>query len=380
MKNIKFILTCICLLTIGVRAQSQFTVKGNITTKQGPAMAYLNYSSLGKKVLDSVKVENGQFTFNGKVNNPVEAYLILKPLVNGTYKTQNESELTFYLENSVIMVSAKDSLWKATVKGSKSNDENQLLRAMQRPYRRIADSVMRVYNSWSAEQKKDLALGKALGIPMRAAQVGYDSVNRVFISSHLNSFISLVVFKELELAYDFDPDTAANRFAKFTPGLRESVPGKRVAAIIEKGKKTNVGVTATDFTQNDPTGKPVKLSDFKGQYVLVDFWASWCKPCRAENPNLLKAYNKYKTKNFTILGVSIDEEDSKKAWLHAIEQDGMPWTQTSELKGANSQAALAYGVEAIPANFLISPEGKILAKNLRGDELEKKLAELLGSK
>lgn len=150
--------------------------------------------------------------------------------------------------------------------------------------------------------------------------------------------------------------------------------------MIEVGKKTNVGVTATDFTQNDPTGKPVKLSDFRGQYVLVDFWASWCKPCRAENPNLLKAYNKYKSKNFTILGVSIDDSDMKKAWLNAVQQDGLPWTQTSELKGANSEAALAYGVTAIPANFLISPEGKILAKNLRGAELEKKLAELLGSK
>lgn len=342
-------------------------------------MAYLSYSNQGKKVLDSVSVKNGQFVFKGKVNNPLGAYIYLKPIVNGIFQKPNDG-IEFYLENSNITITTKNSLTNASVTGSKTNDERKQLQAMQKPFKNTADSVMKVYNSWSESQKKDSVLRRSLRAPMLASQTGYDSVSRVFISENPNSVVSLVTFINLELAQDFNPDTAQARFARFTPGLRESAPGKKVQAMIEVGKKTNVGVTAMDFTQNDPNGKPVKLSDFRGQYVLVDFWASWCKPCRAENPNLLKAYNKYKSKNFTILGVSIDDSDMKNAWLNAVQQDGLPWTQTSELKGPNSQAALAYGVTAIPANFLISPEGKIVAKNLRGAELEKKLAELLGSK
>ncbi|WP_426328735.1 redoxin domain-containing protein [Pedobacter sp. R-06] len=379
MRKINFIIAFICLLTIGAKAQGQFTILGKMTEKTGQAMAYLSYSNQGKKVLDSVVVQNGQFVFKGTVNNPLRAYIYLKPVVNGIYQKPNDG-IEFYLENSKITITTKSLLGNASVAGSKTNDEQRQLLAMQKPFRKIADSVMKVYNSWNEVQKKDSVLRRSLRAPMLASQAGYDSVSRIFISRNPNSVVSLVTFISLELRQDFNPDTAQAKFAKFTSSLRESAPGKKVQAMIEVGKKTNVGVTATDFTQNDPTGKPVKLSDFRGQYVLVDFWASWCKPCRAENPNLLKAYNKYKSKNFTILGVSIDDSDMKKAWLNAVQQDGLPWTQTSELKGANSEAALAYGVTAIPANFLISPEGKILAKNLRGAELEKKLAELLGSK
>ena len=122
-------------------------------------------------------------------------------------------------------------------------------------------------------------------------------------------------------------------------------------------------------------GKTVTLSSYKGKYVLVDFWASWCGPCRGENPNVLAAYNKFKSKNFTILGVSLDE--NKDAWKKAVDKDGLPWTHVSDLKGWKSDAAAIYSVHSIPANFLIDPTGKIIAKSLRGAELDSKLAELL---
>jgi peroxiredoxin len=140
-----------------------------------------------------------------------------------------------------------------------------------------------------------------------------------------------------------------------------------------------IGAIAPDFTQNDVNGTPVSLSSFKGKYVLIDFWASWCGPCRAENPTVVKAYNKFKSKNFTIIGVSLDKPEGKADWLAAIKNDGLNWTQVSDLKFWSNEVALQYAVQSIPHNFLLDPTGKIIAKDLRGNDLDKKLTEIFGS-
>jgi peroxiredoxin len=150
---------------------------------------------------------------------------------------------------------------------------------------------------------------------------------------------------------------------------------KSILYKLDLAKRTSIGVMAADFEAKTPEQIPIKLSSFKGQYVLIDFWASWCGPCRQENPNVLRAYETFKDKNFTVLGVSIDEKED--AWVKAVKQDGLVWVQ---LLDRTAEIAKMYGINAIPKNFLVDPSGKIIAKNLRGSELMSTLQEVLGKK
>lgn len=162
--------------------------------------------------------------------------------------------------------------------------------------------------------------------------------------------------------------------------LRSSFLAQTIYANINEQRrrlKIAPGTMAIDFEQPDKDGKLVRLSDYRGKYVFVDFWASWCVPCRAENPHVVEAYNDFHKKGLEVLSVSVD--DKREAWLKAVEQDGLPWTQVSDLKGWNNSASQSYLIKAIPANFLIDPSGKIIASGLRGEHLHKELERVFGN-
>lgn len=267
-------------------------------------------------------------------------------------------------------MTAKDSIKNATIEGSQAELESKQLEASTRPLTNIIIKM----NDEFAGKPKDAAWQKAsdsvAGIIAKIRDLQID-----FVRSHANSYMGLYVYYHNLLSRKFNPLEMEPIFQQFATGLRDSELGKLSLEKIEATKRSQAGVKVTDFTQMDLSGKPFALSSLRGKYVLVDFWASWCAPCRAENPNLVKAYTALKDKNFEIVGVSLDQ--NKDAWANAVKNDGLPWIHVCDLKGWKNEAAAIYGVSAVPQNFLIDPNGVIIARDLRGAGLTEKLLTLI---
>lgn len=355
-------------------AGENFTLDGKVNGMSNGTMMLAYADPSGENImLDSAVIDNGIFHFKGAVTLPVPATLYIK----GTNNRYAEHNKNFYLENGAITVLVyKDSINVSKVFGSHSNDDRDSITALMAPYyetrqalnkvqqfatkQNLPDALKRVeaiYNELPNAQRK-LIVDYSLGHPNSYAITSMLSMN------FTNNQSELSLLKKV--------------YNHFSDPVKKSVGGKDIAGLITRMARVQNGNKAPEFSMPDENGNIISLSSFKGKYILLDFWASWCVPCRAESPNLVKAYEKYKDKNFTILSISLDDQKDKQKWIDAFKKDGMTWTQLSDLKGyAEKGVRELYSVQGIPDNFLIDPQGKIIVRGLRGEDVSKTLNEII---
>lgn len=360
-------------------AQQNYTLQGTVGKLNKPAKAYLRLNYDGKERIDSVEMKNGTFEFKGSIPSPMEAHLriIHDNAPFDPAKPPKQDIFGFLIEGTTIKFVSADSIKNAKISGSPLNAENDKVTALLKPIYDQYEVLNTEYKSKSLADQQDPIFIKSLEDRAQLIQQATIDAKMDYVAKNPKSYMALMAFNST-LPPDFNAIKAEEVFLKLDPSLQNSILGQDLAKRIALVKKTSEGVEAQDFTQPDTDGKPVKLSDYRGKYVLIDFWASWCAPCRRENPNLVKSYAKYQKDGFEILGVSMDKAADKAKWLKAIQDDGLTWKQVGDLKGWENEAGVMYDVTAIPMNFLVDPNGKIIAKELRGSKLDEKLAEIFG--
>lgn len=308
-----------------------FRITGIATGFPDSTLLYLDDITDGTfRHLDSTYIIDEQFVLNGKLKT--------SPLQVSIRTVDYSDRCYFWLENTrVVFESRKGEFGKAVIRGSKTHDEQQRLN--------------RVLDAATDRQQQELA----------------------YIKDHPQSILSACMLKVYSSSWD--PDTVRDLYESFSQKNKNTFYGRAIAEYLSLNKNIQVGDPYVDFVQSDPSGKERRLSEFAGKVVLLEFWGSWCGPCRKQNPELVKIYERYRKKGFEIMGVAA--ETNKEFWLDAIAADGLSWTNVSDLRGDRNKAALIYGVSRYPSNFLIDTTGTVIARDIWGEPLLATLERLL---
>jgi len=336
------------------------TIEGDYSGK-----AFLYKRESGEWIaLDSVQVENNAFRFEGNIDLP-EVYYI-------SIEGQNRFASFFAEQSEITFAASTADFGKPVITGSVAQAEYDAYNAEVAVYE---DQLGEIWGRIKAARDEE---NTEVVAQEEAAYDEVDAQMKDFILDNAMEKNASVVaaYTVLRNAYYYDETDLEPVVNNFDPSIDSSIYVVKLAERVSILKSVAVGQPAVDFSMEDPEGNPVQLSSLYGKYLLVDFWASWCGPCRMENPNVVAAYKDFSEKGFDILGVSFDK--SKDKWLEAVEADELTWHHVSDLKGWGNEAGKLYAVNSIPANILLDPEGTIIAKNLRGEDLRAKLAEVLG--
>lgn len=366
MKKVIYLLISAVLFSCS--SKPHYTVKGKIERSDSITF-YLQKRENGKTVsIDSAVSRKGSFTMKGGVID----YPQMIQLVAGNTRKRT----SFYLENSEITITGNlDSLYKAKISGSKTQDEYQAFIDSNKP---LSDTYSKAAMKYqAASQSGDAANQAIIEKQLDSIQTEMINLQKNFVKNNPKSYVTPSFL--VSLSYEMEADEIESYVNSLDTSIAALPLIKGLKERVALMKTVSVGQKAPDFTLSDVNGNPVSLSSKLGSKVLlIDFWAAWCNPCRQENPNVVKVYNEFHKKGFDILGVSLDQK--KEAWLKAIADDKLTWTHVSDLQYWNNAAAKLYAVNAIPANFLLDETGKIIAKNLRGQDLYNKINEMLGAK
>ncbi|MGY3795421.1 TlpA disulfide reductase family protein [uncultured Aquimarina sp.] len=339
-----------------------YQIVGNLKNIPDSTWIYINKDN---KIVDSTQIIGEKFEFTGSVDEPSSFFMMVG-------KTRKPELFVAWVENQRMTIEGeKGNIRNVKISGSNTHKEYDILKQRTDSLEATFENVISQFQNPDFEKMKpedrNILIKKQNDILKSIDQAGQN-----FVKEYPDSYVS--ISKLNDNGPNWGKEVIKTLYKPLTKRIKESKYGQSVKHFISLPEVPKIGEKFIDFELVDINEKSIKISDVKSKYALIEFWASWCYPCRKENPNLIKTYNTYKDKGFEIIGVSIDND--KKNWIDAIKKDSLPWKQGVDLKGFKSDIALTYGINGIPDNFLIDEQGIIVAKTLRGNALENKLKEL----